>query len=155
MNIASRTEPNLHQLATRKKPPITPATAVKIRRTEKEKGKFQTKNCGNATKASVTAITYSAALATCLILLPNENFLKKKPNEYHYLCFMHFTSTPVCNWGCATKREAQHWNRSLATMYIGTLSSQGSYGCNSKCTHIKEVTIWGRTKDKRNLLLPV
>lgn len=39
-NIQSRTEPNLHQLATSKSPPIIPATAVKIRRTGKTRGKI-------------------------------------------------------------------------------------------------------------------
>lgn len=39
-SMLSRTEPNLHQLTTKSSPPIIPATAVKIRRTEREKRKF-------------------------------------------------------------------------------------------------------------------
>lgn len=59
-NMLSRTEPNLHQLTTKSRPPRIPATAVKVRRTEREKRKFQ--HSGNFSSCSNIFSSFTSTL---------------------------------------------------------------------------------------------
>lgn len=85
--IQNRTDPNLHQLATRKSPPIIPATAVKIRRTEKEKGKFQ------HLKLELLLFSSFTYMLDCYLM----KTVCKKPNKSIRICFMYLISAAGCN----------------------------------------------------------
>lgn len=83
-NMLSRTEPNLHQLTTKSRPPIIPATAVKIRRTEREKIKFQHSgnfsSCSNMVSSFIYMFVWLFSVS-----------LHEVTNKSITTCFMHFS----------------------------------------------------------------